>query len=103
MNIKNLPIGSIVLSNNTRLIIVGYNKNDLNSYLVCTCNKSEVIINKIYILNSNQIEKVLSLGYVDLEMENIKEDNPFSNKVVPTNISNNKYVFDANGYVIGEN
>ena len=96
---NNLPIGSIVLSNNTRLMIVGYHKNDLNNYLVCICNKTEVITNKIFILNNNQIEKVLSLGYVDIAEENI----PFSNTVVPTNIPNNKYIFDDNGVIIGEN
>lgn len=101
MNTNNLPIGSMVISNNTRLIITGYGKND--SYLVCVCNKGEVITNKTYILNNNQIEKVLCLGYVDIDEENIKENNPFSNTVVPTSIPNNKYIFDSNGIVIGVN
>lgn len=99
---NNLPVGTILISNNTRLIITGYNS---NGYLVCVCNEQGVMTNKTYVLQSNQIEKVLSLGYV----ENIKDDvnviEPFSNNVVSTPINNEssgQYKFDANGFVISE-
>lgn len=115
MNINNLPIGTIFISNNTRLMIVGYNKNNQGGYLVCACNENEVITTKLYTLLANQIEKVLSLGYVDiLENNNNVFTNPFKNNVVPTQIPNQnnqtnntnqgtgKFIFDENGFVIGE-
>lgn len=98
----NLPIGSIVISNNTRLLIVGFNNNS-NSYLVCVCDKDKVNVNKLYGLNSDQIEKVLSLGYVDIVNNEGKINSPFSNTVNPTTINKGRYIFDSNGIVIGEN
>ena len=88
----NLPIGSIVISNNTRLLIVGFNNNS-NSYLVCVCDKDKVNVNKLYGLNSDQIEKVLILGYVDIVNNEGKINSPFSNTVNPTTINNGKYIF----------
>ena len=88
----NLPIGSIVISNNTRLLIVGFNNNS-NSYLVCVCDKDKVNVNKLYGLNSVQIEKVLSLGYVDLNNNNIPKPLPVNNPAsnIPTDIKPDRY------------
>lgn len=113
MNMNNLPIGTIFVSNNTRLIIVGYNKNNQGGYIVCPCSENEVTTNKLYTLLSNQVEKVLSLGYVDNNINSNNLINPFQNTVVPTQVpspANNqntnqgtgKYIFDENGFVIGE-
>lgn len=83
---NNLPVGTIFISNNTRLIIVKGNK---NGYIVCPCSKTEITTNKLYTITSSQIEKVLSLGYVDLNNNNNNQNilQPFSNNIVPTNIN----------------
>lgn len=106
MNMNNLPVGTIIMSNNTRLIVIGYNQ---NGYLVCPCSEKSVDTKTIYMLLSNQIEKVLSLGYVDNVVESgVKAPDPFNNNVVPTTVSNTstigsgKYIFDENGFIIGE-
>lgn len=108
MNLQKLPIGTIIVSNNTRLIITGYNNAQQDSYLVCVCNNNGITTNKAYGLLSSQIEKVLSLGYVEL-------DGVTNNKVAipqvvaptpapaPAPTGTGKFVFDANGFVIGEN
>ena len=109
---NNLPIGTIFISNNTRLIII---KNHKNGYIVCPCSEKEITTNKLYLIAPNQIEKILSLGYVDLNNHEQNVIQPFSNNVVPTDINVNsnqninqkapstgKYIFDENGFVIGE-
>lgn len=98
MNLQKLPIGTIIISNNTRLIIVGYNQNQPNNYLVSVCNDKEIVTTKVYTLPNEQIEKVISLGYVDI----------INNPIVNTNnqkqtASKDKFIFDENGFVIGEN
>ena len=98
MNLQKLPIGTMIISNNTRLIIVGYNQNQPNNYLVVVCNDKEIVTNKVYTLPNEQIEKVISLGYVDIN----------TNQTVNTNnqeqtTSKGKFIFDENGFVIGEN
>ena len=92
MNMSNLPVGTIFMSNNTRLIVVGYNKNNQGGYIVCPCSESEVLTNKLYSLLSNQIEKVLSLGYVDNNINEIINNsiNPFENNIVPTKVPVNQ-------------
>lgn len=123
-NIK-LTIGSIIVSNNTRLIIVGYDKNNPNNYVVCSCNNTAVMMSQLFLLSPNQIEKVLSLGYVDIVSNgnsytstttSVAVDNkanlsdPFNNTVIPTPVpsseNNNQkkggFIFDENGFVIGE-
>lgn len=107
MNMNNLPVGTIFTSNNTRLIVVGYNSNVQGGYLVCPCSEKSIDTKTIYLLFSNQIEKVLCLGYVDnLLVINEKAPDPFNNNVVPTTVNNGttsgKYIFDENGVVIGE-
>lgn len=95
--INRLTIGSIFVYNNTRLIVVGYNKD--NNYIVCICDDKCVLTNKLYLILANQIDKVLCLGYVDNKEDNEMEK--FNNSVNATNISS-KYLFDQNGFVIGE-
>lgn len=111
MNMNLLPVGTIFLSNNTRLIIVGYNQNGQDGYIVCPCTERNINTKTLYILLPNQIEKVLSLGYVDNVVESrIKTFDLFNNNIVPTSVTdiNNqasgtgKYIFDKNGFVIGE-
>lgn len=108
---NNLPVGTIFTSNNIRLIII---KSSQNGYIVAPCSEQEITTNKLYTIMPNQIEKLLSLGYVDLNNNNQNILQPFSNNVVPTNINVNqnnqpnnttqsgKYIFDENGFVIGE-
>lgn len=108
---NNLPVGTIFTSNNTRLIII---KSNQNGYIVAPCSEQEITTNKLYTIMPNQIEKLLSLGYVDLNNNNQNIIQPFSNNVVPTSINVNqnnqpnnttqsgKYIFDENGSVIGE-
>lgn len=109
MNMNDLPIGTIFTSNNTRLIIVGFNQNNQGGYIVCPCSEREVDVKKLYILLPNQVDKVFSLGYVDNVLDNnLKQLDPFNNNVVPTSVNNTgstgggKYIFDENGVVIGE-
>ena len=109
---NNLPVGTIFTSNNIRLIII---KSSQNGYIVAPCSEQEITTNKLYTIMPNQIEKLLSLGYVDLNNNNQNILQPFSNNVVPTNINVNqnnqpnnnttksgKYIFDQYGFVIGE-
>lgn len=90
MDINKLPVGTIFMSKNVRLMIVSKNKNIDNNYIVCTCNKDEIITNKLYSINATEIENILSLGYVDINNQVIK----------PKKTS--KYRFDANGIVISD-
>lgn len=90
MDINKLPVGTIFMSKNVRLMIVSKNKNTINNYIVCMCTKDEVITNKLYSINADEIENILSLGYVDINNEVIKPK------------KNSKYRFDANGIVISD-
>lgn len=107
MNLQKLPIGTIAVANNTRIIIVGYNKNEPNSYIICTCNEQEIATKNLYTLPHQQIEKVLSLGYVESNGNTNINNNSNTNGVVANPQANpnakSKYIFDQNGFVIGEN
>lgn len=95
MNQK-LSIGSIfsVKNDPRKLIVIGYGDNDM--YIVCVCDDKKVETNKPYLIGQNQINKVLSLGYV---YENISEEKVLNdNNQVAS--QGNSYKFDDNGVLI---
>lgn len=82
-----MPIGTIFMSQNTRLIVVGY-YNNIN-YLACICDDNNVFINRAFIVTGSQVEKVLSYGY-----------SISNNNITRNNVNNNGSIVNSNNGVI---
>ena len=77
---KYLPIGSVVLLKNGRKKIMIYGRKQMHvetgeewDYLACLYPEGNINEEFMYLFNHDQIEKIISMGFVDEEEKQFKE------------------------------
>ena len=103
MNFIFLPVGTVckIKNNNSKVMIIGYDKQLYYRGVVIPQGLS--IDTPQILFNSNEITSIISLGYIDNQVEqygNSLTDNHLNNELNrKLRITENKYKFDESGFI----